>query len=407
MVKKRTSTGHYFEDYDGPTEAQWKFLVGHLQTPNLTADVCLKTVFEYMRIAVKHESTWKTRMMREDYFPVARLYYCGFLLIHPHFEIPKFWQMGMHILHMLSTLNYRPAILTLYRYFEQIARHRDPKSETYRYIQGKYQELVNKSDANACTWKAVEVWNAEHPLEALMYLNKAMEGYKRNRGMYKVEPLVDDALKANGEKVPFWVKTLTFFSDIKETILGLVIRKETTDYALRRREMIERLLPLDKKAVREPLWTWEGVYRTRKGMALSLIGHTVNAVEELRIAADELDQEEGHYALATILQFEAEQIDDYIQTGETHPIELLTCAFPDLYDGTESMEVLAEIMRVLNEEAELRFKRAAQGGDVRAAQKLAGLCETRKEDPGLSKREKETYELAAKEWAKIGGTTEE
>lgn len=366
-------------------------------------------MFEYMRIAVKHESTWKTRMMREDYFPVARLYYCAFLLIHPHFEVPRFWQMGMHILHMLSTLNYRPAILTMYRYFQQISRHRDIKSDAYRYSQTKFQELVNKGDANACTWKAVEVWNPERPAEALMYLIRAMEGYKRNPGMYEVEPLVDAALQAKGENVPFWVKTLTFLTDVKETILGLVIRKETTNYALRRREMIERLLPLDKKAVREPLWSWEGVYRTRKGMALSMMGDVAGAVEELRIAADELDQEEGHFALAMILQIEAETIDEYILSdGEApHPMEMPTCAFPDLYDGTESEEDFAEIMRVLNEEAELRFKRAAQGGDKRAARKLAGLCETRKEDPGLSRRDKETYELAAKEWAKVGEIAEE
>ncbi|KAJ4385133.1 hypothetical protein N0V85_008206 [Neurospora sp. IMI 360204] len=371
----------------------------------MTAQDCIETLLAYMCVAVKHESTWKTRMMREDYFPVSRLYYCGFLLIHPHFEVPAFWQMGMHILHMLSTLNYPPAILTLYRYFQHIARRRDPKSETYRYIQTKYQELLNKGDANACTWKAVELWDPKRPEIALMYLNKAMDGYKRSPGRYKVEPLVVDALEGGkSERLPFLVRTMSFFSDMKEMMLGLVVRKETSAYALRRQEMLQRLLPLDKRPARMPLWTWEGMYRVRKGMALAMMEHTSAAVEELRIAADELDQEQGHYALAVLMQFEAEKIDDWIKSDGEDGLELSN-AFMDFYKG-EDVEALTEAMRLFNEEAELRLKRAAQGGERKAAVKLERLCKTRMDEPGLSKMEREAYKLAAKEWAEIAGMGE-
>ncbi|KAK1780913.1 hypothetical protein QBC45DRAFT_407011 [Copromyces sp. CBS 386.78] len=403
ISSRRAQSGRYFGDkYEGPTPEQWEFLVSHLRAPNLTAQDCIETLIAYMMVAVKHESTWKTRMMREDYFPVSRLYYCGFLLIHPHYEVPAFWQMGMHILHMLSSLNYSPAILTLYRYFDQIARHRDPKSDTYRFIQTKYQELINKGDANACTWKAVELWDPEKPAIAMMYLDKAMEGYKRNPGRYEVEPVIVDDLDGQGgksEKVPLLVKTLSFFSDMKETMLGLVVRKETGSYALRRREMLEHLLPLDKKPARLPLWTWEGMYRVRKGMAHASMGQITTAVEELRIAADELDIEQGHSVLAILMQFEAEKIDKWIKNGGEGMLEL-SSAFIHLYND-ESIEAMTEAMRLLNEEAELRFKRAAQGGDVKAAEHLERLCKTRMDEPGLSKMEKEMYELAAKEWAEI------
>ncbi|KAK3341004.1 hypothetical protein B0H65DRAFT_474292 [Neurospora tetraspora] len=403
IQRRRTETGPYFEKYEGPTFEQWEFLISHLQTPNMTAQDCIETLLAYMCVAVKHESTWKTRMMREDYFPVSRLYYCGFLLIHPHFEVPAFWQMGMHILHMLSTLNYPPAILTLYRYFEHIARRRDPKSETYRYIQTKYQELLNKGDANACTWKAVELWDPKRPEIAMMYLNKAMDGYKRSPGRYKVEPLVFHALESGGksERLPFLVRTLSFFSGMKEMMLGLVVRKETGAYALRRQEMLMRLLPLDKQPARVPLWTWEGMYRVRKGMALAMMKQTSAAVEELRIAADELDQEQGHYALAVLMQFEAEKLDDWIKSGGEEGLEL-SDAFMDFYKG-EDVEALTEAMRLFNEEAELRLKRAAQGGERKAAMKLERLCKTRMDEPGLSKMEREAYKLAAKEWAEIAG----
>ncbi|KAL0472975.1 hypothetical protein QR685DRAFT_569103 [Neurospora intermedia] len=405
MQRRRAETGRYFEEYQGPTLEQWEFLVHHLQTPNLRAQDCLETVLAYMVVAVKHESTWKTRMMREDYFPISRLYYCAFLLVHPHFEVPAFWQMGMHILHMLSTLNYPPAILTMYRYFEAIARRRDPKSETYRYIQTKYQELLNKNDANACTWKAVELWDPKKPEIALMYLNKAMEGYKRSPGRYKVEPLVSHASEGGkSERLPFLVKTLSFFSDLKETMLGLVVRKETSAYALRRRLMLEKLLPLDKRPARAPLWTWEGMYRVRKGMALSMMGEIHEAVEELRIAADELDVEQGHYALAVLMQMEAEKLNEFIKTEGEEEVLQLSNAFIDFYNGGDIMEeTLAGAVRLLNEEAELRFKRAAQGGDEKAAGKLERLCKTRLDEPGLSKMERETYELAAKEWAELSG----
>ncbi|KAK3504467.1 hypothetical protein B0T13DRAFT_391368 [Neurospora crassa] len=406
MQRRRAETGRYFEEYQGPTLEQWEFLVHHLQTPNLRAQDCLETVLAYMVVAVKHESTWKTRMMREDYFPISRLYYCAFLLVHPHFEVPAFWQMGMHILHMLSTLNYPPAILTMYRYFEAIARRRDPKSETYRYIQTKYQELLNKNDANACTWKAVELWDPKRPEIALMYLNKAMEGYKRSPGRYKVEPLVSHALEGGkSERLPFLVKTLSFFSDLKETMLGLVVRKETSAYARFRRERLEKLLQLDKRPARVPLWTWEGMYRVRKGMALSMMGEISAAVKELRIAADELDVEQGHYALAVLMQMEAEKINEFIKTEGEEEVLQLSDAFINFYnDGADIMEeTLAGAVRLLNEEAELRFKRAAQGGDEKAAGKLERLCKTRLDEPGLSKMERETYKLAAKEWAELSG----
>ncbi|EGO58285.1 hypothetical protein NEUTE1DRAFT_130015 [Neurospora tetrasperma FGSC 2508] len=407
MQRRRAETGRYFEEYQGPTLEQWEFLVNHLQTPNLRAQDCLETVLAYMVVAVKHESTWKTRMMREDYFPISRLYYCAFLLVHPHFEVPAFWQMGMHILHMLSTLNYPPAILTMYRYFEAIARRRDPKSETYRYIQTKYQELLNKNDANACTWKAAELWDPKKPEIALMYLNKAMEGYKRSPGRYKVEPLVSHALEGGkSERLPFLVKILSFFSDVKETMLGLVVGKETSAYALRRRLMLDKLLPLDKRPARVPHWTWEGMYRVRKGMALSMMGEISEAVEELRIAADELDVEQGHYALAVLMQMEAEKISDCFkgEREEEEEVELvLSSAFIDFYKGLETTDALIGAMRLLNEEAELRFKRAAQGGDEKAAGKLERLCKTRLDEPGLSKMERETYKLAAKEWAELSG----
>ncbi|KAK3399214.1 hypothetical protein B0T20DRAFT_452755 [Sordaria brevicollis] len=399
LVDRTPKSDRYFEEYDGPSPEQWDFLIHHLQTPNLTAEVCLDTVLMYTMIAVKHESMWKARMMREDYFPVARLFYCAFMLIHPHFEIPRFWQMGMHILHMLASLNYRPAILTMYRYFQQISRHRDVKSDVYRFSKSKFQELVNKGDANACTWKAVEVWDPDRPTESLKYLDKAMEGFKKNPEMYESEPLVNAALQPTRENVPMWAKLLNAFTELKSMIVGLVVRKETAAYSLRRRLMLDRLLGLDKKAAREPLWTWEGVYRAKRGIALAATGDIPGAVEELKIAADELDQEEGHYALATIYQSNAEMINEHILLNGTASLE---GAYLDLPDGQQSLEELSDMVRVMNEEAELRYKRAAQGGHALAAQRLAVLCETRKEDPGLPKRDKETYELAAKEWAKVG-----
>lgn len=400
IASRRAQTGQYFEgEYAGPSFAQWEFLVSHLQTPKLTAQDCVETLFAYMAVAVKHESTWKTRMMREDYFPVARLYYCGFLLIHPHFEVPAFWQMGMHILHMLSSLNYSPAIVTLYRYFQHIARRRDPKSETYRYIQGKFQDLIRKGDANACTLKADEVWDPEKPEIALEYLDKAMKGYMRNPGMYEVEPVVVGGQGGKSERVPFLVKTLSFLSDMKETMLGLVVRKETSSYALRRREMLERLLPLDKKPARLPLWTWEGIYRVRRGMAMMMMGKVTVAVEELRVAADELDIAAGHYALAIIMQHEAEKLAEWIKDGCEESLDL-AAAFMDFYKD-QTMEGMTEGMRLLNEEAELRFKRAAQGGEEKAADRLERLCLTRLFEPGLSKMERDTYGLAAKEWAAL------
>lgn len=406
---RNTDHGHYFpENYRGPSLEEWQFLVTHLQTPNLTAHECLETLATYMSVAVKHESTWKTRMMREDYFPVARLYYVGFLLIHPHFEVPAFWQMGMHILHMLSTLSYRPAILTLYRYFAQIRRRRDPKSETYRYIQGKYQELINSNDANACTWKAVEVWDPKKPLEAIMYLDKAMKGYKGNPDRYLVEPLVlgdeemrrrREELPAITEKIPGLVKPWILLGEMKEKLLEMVVSKETGSYALRRQEMLDRILQLDKKPARLPLWTWEGMYRVRRGMAYAMLGQFKLAAEELRIAADELDIQEGHSALAGLMSFEADKIGEWIKSGGEDQLEL-SSAFADLYTDS-SVEGMTEAMRLLNEEAELRFKRAAQGGDIKALEKLESLCLKRMEEPGLSKREKDAYKLAAREWGEL------
>ena len=391
-------------------------LIKQLHTPNLTAVECDTTIMLYVSIAVKHESTWQAKMMRGDWFPVSRLYARAFMLVIPAFERQSCWELGMHILHMLAKNNYAPAILTMYRFFAgRKLENNNNNTTTQRFVTAKFNELVSRNDANACTWKAAEVWDPEHPEKTIAYLDRAMAGYKKNPQQYEVEPFYHPASEDNnnsqgGKSLPVWANLLSGISEVKEMLLGLVVRKETSEYALRRRAMLERLQALDKKRPRTPLWTSEAVYRFHRGTALLCLRkeNEANAgIGELLIAADELDYEKGHCMLANAMEVEADKIKAILQMDgvkdEAGSVGGFLYALQDLYYEPGEEARPSDLMRLLYDEAELRFKRAAGGGDIKAVAFLERLCQNRMADTELSKTERKAYRLAAKEWAEMAG----
>ncbi|KAI1304321.1 hypothetical protein F5Y03DRAFT_175326 [Xylaria venustula] len=348
-----------FTRADVPTLEFWELQARAPLVTDLSPEECQRAVQAYTDAAMKNTPQWRERLIAVV-DPQSRnggtkgnappplsaytLHYAAWMMAtDPTRTIGAAGHLAMHILHTLSSLGYTPSILTMVRLaltrnllgqpqFEPVVeglerilrRVGDGRSGSKSVVSKE-----NRSDfaADACTLRAL-IYEKENTREgdnnALRWFRRAYElGQPTTAG----DPVDEPGRGKEGEGVAS-------------------TRTETAPF--------------------NPSWQWKASFALGVGRIRANRGEMEKARDMYAIAASELDNAEGYWLLADVLE----------KMGET---------------GSEQYAQSLE--------------KAAISGNRNAARKVASREWDRAVEPGLNRWEKRKRQIVAEEWMAVSGAT--
>ncbi|KAI0971841.1 hypothetical protein F4678DRAFT_432259 [Xylaria arbuscula] len=341
-----------FTRADVPPLEFWELQARAPLVTDLSPDECQQAIQAYTDAALKNTSRWRERLItvidsqshdgdsKGNAPPLSAytLHYAAWMMAtDPTKTIGAARHLAMHILHTLSSLEYTPSILTMVRLAltrnlqdqPQFAPAVEGLERILRRV-GDNKSVVSKSDfaADACTLRAL-IYEKEDTREGD---NNALRWFRRAYELGQSTTAGDRVHELGGDK------------EREGDDASTTTRTETAPF--------------------DPYWQWKASFALGVGRIRAKRGEMDKARDMYAIAASELDNTEGCWLLADVLE----------KMGET-----------DSEQYAQSLE------------------KAAISGSRNAARRIASREWDRAVEPGLGRWEKRRRQIVAEEWMAVAG----
>lgn len=362
---------------------------------DLSANECLQTARAYVDAALKDAPGWRERLIVTDDSPTTQtqspggkgqwqgqgqglansrnknknknktlsaytLHYVAAMIITG--TVKSAHHIALHIMHTLACLDYAPSVLTHLRLGmkrDMIGKPQfEPAVEAFERIlrrigdgSGSGSESASSKDglpdlaADACTLRAM-MYAEEDTREGD---NNALRWFRR---AYEVDAAATASLKSQADVTSSPTTTTQQQQQQERKVDG-----GSADSSSKGNNVVDTF---------DPRWQWKASFALGVGAIRAKRGETAKARDMYAMASAELDTAAGYLAMATLLE----------QTGRA---------------GTDEYVAALE--------------KAATGGELRAARRLAEREWARAAQGGLSEWEKRKSQVLAEEWMAIAGVS--